>query len=586
MAAVPLPFSDRPPGRALLRVAAILTQLSGAACLLLGTIAFVLVQQNKSGGAALVFLWAAAAMAGLVFGGLMARGGLVALFASASLLIGYAAVLLLISQPALRSLLRVLPASDVETIGSVLVVLGVAMLVTSVLCLVAIPQARRYADWMRALAAAEEQDAALSSMAMPLAEILEGATHTATPALQPFRQQAPVSFTQPQPVQSFGSYTQPQPAQSPIPHTRPGFPPPPVRARTTMMIRAQEKKSRRRMYIALGGFAIGVGAGLGVVMSAGSSSAPAAGAGSAGSATAGRGRANGSAAGAQVVTQAPHAGSAAAPVADDLPPVRTLINAERAALAKGDTKAIAALLAPHAFGFGANADEVGEGRDALEAQLRADLGEIPPEGLIVESKFLAAAERDGHAWIAEELEISAPGTEPQRFTITQLAQYESGAWHVLAWHWAHPVPDATAERMAILGTLPPPKAVPNQHDDPGELDKAVRAAFASRAAFAEARSEDAEAFNFGSAPGERIVGGSTIKKLFGRLRAQIRLHDGARVAQVSETIGWAAVNVDFTSKSRAATDLTQTFRVLAVFLREGGTWRIVQTHWSNGGPIR
>jgi len=101
-----------------------------------------------------------------------------------------------------------------------------------------------------------------------------------------------------------------------------------------------------------------------------------------------------------------------------------------------------------------------------------------------------------------------------------------------------------------------------------------------------ARSEDPEAFNFGSAPGERVIGGAAIKRLFGRLRAELRLHDGARVAQVDANVGWAAVNVDFTSKSRAATDVTQTFRVLAVLLREGETWRIVQTHWSNGGPIR
>lgn len=577
----------------MLRAAGILTQLSGAACLLLGTIAVVLVQQNRSGGLPLAALWALAAMAGLVFGGLMPRGGLVSVFASASLLIGYAAVLLLIDFPHLRSLLRVLPEADVTTIGNALVGLGVAMLVISVLCLVAIPQARRYADWMHAMAAAEAREAAASSTGMQLAELLEGRTDPGMPSLQPFTQAAAVTAYQPQATYAPVAQTRPgfgppvppnAPAPPPpIPGTSPGFPPPPVRARTTMMIQAAEKKSRRRMYIALGGFAIGVGAGLGVVMSTGGGGRAATEtATGSGSATA-HGSATGSNSGVVVAT-----GSADPRPPDPAPiePVRTLINAERAALAKGDTRAVAALLAPHAFGFGANADEVAEGRDALEAQLRADLGDIPPEGLIVESKFLAAAERGDHAWLAEELEISSPGAEPQRFTVTQLAQYEGGRWTVLAWHWAHPVPDATAERMAILGTLPSPKAVPNQHDGLPELDTAVRAAFASRAAFAEARSEAADAFNFGSAPGERVVGGSTIKKLFGRLRAEIRLHDGARVAQVSADIGWAAVNVDFTAKSRAATDITQTFRVLAVFLREGETWRIVQTHWSNGGPIR
>ena len=568
------PHSDQPPGRAVLRAAGILTQVSSAACLLLGTIAFVLVQQNTSGGAALAILWAAAAMVGLVVGGLMVRGGLVSLFASATLLIGDAAVLLLIDDAQLRSLLRVLPPSDIETLGTVLVGLGVGMLVVSVLCLAAIPQARRYADWMRAMIAAEEREAQASSTNLPLESI---------PSLRPFAQAAAVTAYQPQPA----------PAPAPAPErpsgaasTQQGFPPPPVRAFTTLKIKAAERRSRRRMYLALGGLAIGVGTGVGVVMvmaGKGHRAAPEAASGAGSSATGG-----GSGRAVEVVSAGrdgtpPDAAPAPVPA---IVPVRTLIDAERAALAKGDTKAIAAILAPHAFGFGADADEVAEGRDALEAQLRNDLGDIPPEGFIVESKFLSAAEHAGHAWIAEELEISAPGAAPRRFTITQLAQHEGGAWTVLAWHWAHPVPDATAERMAILGTLPVPKAVPNQHDGLPELDTAVRAAFSSRAAFTDARSAHPEAFNFGSAPGERVVGGAAIKKLFGRLRAELRLHDGARVAQVDANIGWAAVNVDFTSKSRAATDVTQTFRVLAVLLREGETWRIVQTHWSNGGPIR
>jgi len=38
--------------------------------------------------------------------------------------------------------------------------------------------------------------------------------------------------------------------------------------------------------------------------------------------------------------------------------------------------------------------------------------------------------------------------------------------------------------------------------------------------------------------------------------------------------------------SDAATDVTQTFRVLAIMLKEGADWKIVQTQWSNGGPVR
>src|SRR5690349_3119830 len=69
------PATPRPPGRALLRLSGALTQLTCGACLLIGTIAVVLVQQTRIGGVAPVAAWLIAAMAGLVFGALIYRGG-------------------------------------------------------------------------------------------------------------------------------------------------------------------------------------------------------------------------------------------------------------------------------------------------------------------------------------------------------------------------------------------------------------------------------------------------------------------------------------------------------------------------------
>ncbi|MBA3818357.1 MAG: hypothetical protein H0X17_05655, partial [Deltaproteobacteria bacterium] len=175
-----------------------------------------------------------------------------------------------------------------------------------------------------------------------------------------------------------------------------------------------------------------------------------------------------------------------------------------------------------------------------------------------------------------------------------LAAVIDGRWTVVAWHWGVQVPDATAERLAILGTLPRAKPVPNATTGPADLETAIRTALGSRNAFAAARSERADGFNFGSAPGERIVGGLAVKKLFGRLKTDIRIHDGLRVvganawdpAQRDPTIAFAAANLDFTVKTRAATELTQTFRVLAIFVKQAGEWTIVSTQWSHGGPIR
>jgi len=277
--------------------------------------------------------------------------------------------------------------------------------------------------------------------------------------------------------------------------------------------------------------------------------------------------------------------------------VQDLIAAQRAAIGKADVKTLAGFLTATVFGFGIDAGEVSEGRDAVAAQLAHDLGGLgdpPAGGFTVESKALSIGAEGNHAWIAEELEVVAAGHEPRSFAITELAALVGGKWMVVALHWATPVSDAIAQRLAIMKTMPVPQPIADRHDGSADLDKAVRAAFASRAAFAEARSERPDAFNYGSG-GERAHGGTGIKRIFAKLRAQIRMHDGVRVAagslwdpaqKTTPWIGWAAVNVDFTSKTRAATDVTQTFRVLAIMLKEGADWKIVQTQWSNGGPVR
>ena len=704
-----------PPPRFLLRPAGLLTQVCSAGALLLGTIAFVLVQQNRSGGAALVIAWAAAAMAGLVFGGLMPRGALVAVVAGAALDALFGVVLLAMDADTLRGLLRILPASDVEMIATILVIAAVVMLATSALSLASIPQARTYGKALReaeAEYAADEAAVAQSFAAMrtqppiappqlaaqasarspgypPPGEQLPAYGYGAAPRTQPepaATSAPPTQPEQPQPRASFpsGRLPLPPPAQTgpralyqsrpsagalvtpltagpPVPPpstapntwgnepsievlpaaaptaqtnpwgtelqspaaTAPGWVP--NKARTTMMIirpPADERRSRRRLYIALAGLAIGVGIGVGAVLGAqGGASEVAAGSNGRGSATtsAGSGAANsgmgaansggtkigahadganagsaGANAGggsAQLAGSSAAAGSAVPlPVAAPDVPVRALLTQQRDLIGKVDATGLAALVATNAFAIGLDAAHVAEGRAAVEEVLRADLGEAPPDGFTVTSKFLAVGQEGTHAWTAEELELAGPGVETRRIAITQLCAFVGGRWTVLALQWAHPVSDATAERLAILGTLPTPTAIPSKVDGSPELDTFVRSAFASRASFAAARSERPDGFNFGSAPGERVVGGSAIKRLFGRLRSELRLRDGVRVVaggvwdptqKAAPWIGYAALNVDYTQKSRAATDLTQTFRVLAVLLREGESWTIVQTQFSH-----
>jgi hypothetical protein len=565
------PPTPRPPGRALLRLAGALTQVSCGVCLLIGTIAIVLVQQAKVGGIAPVAAWLLAAMAGLVFGGLIYRGGLISMLVATVIDVGFGLVLLAIEYETLRRLLKILPASDVATIADGLDVAGFIMLGAGAICLIALPQGMRYAQWFRGAAATRN--------AMSTAR---------------------------------------------------GFPPPPVPARTSAYIIPAEERpeSRRRLYMILGGLAIGVGAGVGALVSstrpepsasdapapaltAAPPSAPPAPPPKPAAEPPGRaeqpvvpavapsnaaptpGARTDAAAGAGVAI-------AAEPPSDETRVIKPrqsvdhMLAAQRAAIANADSNALSALLSTRAFAFGVDADEVAEGRDAIAAQLTRDLGEVPPGGLTVESKALTVGQERGHAWIAEELDIATPGRERRRLAITELAAAIDGQWLIVAMHWASPVDDATAERLAILKTMPTPHPIADRREGADELETAVRAAFASRATFTEALSERPDAFNFGSG-GERVRGGYAIKRIFGRLRAQIRMHDGARVVaggfwdpsqKTAPWIGWAAVNVDFTSKTRAATEITQTFRVLAVLLKDGADWKIVQTQWSNGGPIR
>lgn len=559
MVAVPgPPPTPRPPARALPRLAGAFTQLTCGACLLIGTIGFVLVQQNKSGGAAPIAAWLIMAMAGLVCGGLIYRGGLVSMLIAAAIDAGFGVALIAIEYDTLRTLLRILPASDVSMIGDALDVAGFVMIGAGAFCLVALPQGMRYARWFR--------DAAATRSAMSTAR---------------------------------------------------GFPPPPVPARTSAYIIPTEEHpaSRRRLYMVLGGVAIGVGAGIGVLVSSTKTSTPddsprtaaatrrpeSGTAPSPGTPATVEARTPGDAgsddASAASAIRTSGGGAAAAEPSGAAVPVGTvddLLAAQRVAMVNADGNAFAELLSATAFGFGIDAAEVAEGRDAVAAQLVHDLGEPPRGGFTVESRARTLGEQRGHAWISEEIELAAAGRDRRRLAITELAAVIDGKWRIVALHWATPIDDATAERSAILGTLPMPQPIADRHDGSDELDRAVRAAFASRAAFADARSERIDAFNYGSG-GERAQGGAAIKRIFGKLKAQIRLHDGARVCagsawdtvQRSEPwIGWAAVNVDFTSKTRAATEVTQTFRVLAILIKEGSEWKLLQTQWSNGGPIR
>lgn len=560
------------PSRMLLVPAALLVQIAGAICILLGTVTFALTLTSGDKALAPILIgWVVAALSSVICGGLVWRGNVPALVMAAGLDAVFGIVLVLISRR-VGGLVKMLGPDDIAAVGWILLGVAILAIAAGILCLVAIPQARRYAEW---LAGGDEADPGTASLSLPvaLADVLEPAPASTAKGWTPARA-----------TTAGGS---------------------PQKGMVTLQL--QIKQGKRRLYFALCGLAVGIGAGVGVLIvtasdgaspsaATGAHARPAdlgtaatagdvkAGSASAGSASAGSGGAGSARAGS--------GGGSAGATAGKPEPIETaqdLLVAEHAAIGRGDFAALAALAIPTAFAFGTDADEVADGRAAIEATLRHDLGPAPADGFGVDGKHLELGEWRDHAWIAEELEIT--GAAPRRYEITQLAAKIEGRWAVVAWHWAVAVGDQAAERHAKDGTLPRLGVVPDRPGATEALDSAARTALGSRTGFAAAYSTRPDAFNFGSA-GERLVGGATIKKLFGQLRADIALAGGAIVVggnawdksqKSGAWIAYAAANVDFTPVGHP----TQPFRVLAILIQEDDDrWQLVQSHFSLGGPIK
>jgi hypothetical protein len=179
--------------------------------------------------------------------------------------------------------------------------------------------------------------------------------------------------------------------------------------------------------------------------------------------------------------------------------------------------------------------------------------------------------------MAEQIEVELPHGK-RTFSVSQLIDKDHDRYTVRAWHWSRPVNDSTAYAAMKAGTLPEPTQLADNAPTDPNLEDAVHAAFASHAGYVAALSTRADAFSFGSA-GETMQG-AKVAQSFKRMTAAFSLHDGLRVEQIGTDLAWAVANVDFKNKAG-----TETFRVLAVFVREGGAWKVALGHWSNGFPI-
>lgn len=533
--------SGTQPSRALLIAAGVLTQLIGLTCLVLALASIPIVIDTRSGmsaiGASII-----AALAAIVCGSLVWRGRLVPLALAAGLDVGFG-IGLPRGNSAIGAMLRMLPSNDAQAAENLVLVAAVLMFVAAILCVLAVPSALRLRQWAR-----DEQ----------------GATHAPLDEATPTRERA-----------RLGEPYRPAPFRSG--NTLQGLVPIKIMPTQVLHVGAPSRgKPALIIGVALTLIAIGI-----IVISAATSSKeniiatsnPNAGSGevtSVISGSAGAGRvvsAGGGGAGSLASVDA------GAPVAvePEQPTVDAFMSRFHDAAGAASAKDLAVLFDSMAFAFGVQANDLAEGRDAVVAQLREDVGAGGP----VSVRFSHLGQDGDVAWIAQDLKV---GDKP--FVMTAVLGLREGVWTIAALHWAEAMPNATAYKLAREGELAVPDVIPNAND-PSPLAAAMRTAFASKPSFVDARSTRADAFNFGSAPGERLKGGDAIRKIFGRISATIHLHDAVKVGTVGNRGGWGVANVDFTDADKDGTQVSQTFRVLAAWIKEDAGWRVVLTQWSN-----
>lgn len=265
------------------------------------------------------------------------------------------------------------------------------------------------------------------------------------------------------------------------------------------------------------------------------------------------------------------------------------VEAQLADYTSGDLEAFVSYFAPDVMWFGTSALGAIVGRDAVAAhlvQLRAS-----PTTEIVRGP--AGVADDGRAvWAMHELirtdEIDDEHEQEVRFLVTSLVAEDDGVWWIVAQHWSVETSNTTAFQMAASGSWPPLAEIGDSASGAGNLVAVFKRQIVDSAAWLASYSDRDDTLALGGALEQRVAGGTTIKAVLRRSmeshRVEIAVHGGIRAGVVaSGTAAWLATNLDFRMTTPNGT-VTQPYRALVVFLKEGGAWRMVQTHFSNGMP--
>ncbi len=291
---------------------------------------------------------------------------------------------------------------------------------------------------------------------------------------------------------------------------------------------------------------------------------------------------------------------------DSLPPARAItvddaraavtkvVEAQYAALEKGDPDQWAAPLAPDPVFFGTGPDDAVATKAATLKNMHAATDGKLKAGArfaVKSSGLQIGLSSDGRAaWVADviELTVTQAGksvTSPLR--LTEVLAEQDGAWWVHAVHWSIGVPNERALAMAADGSLGKLKAL-GESVAPGA--QAIAAEFQKTSAkigeFLGSLSSRPDAFVFGTAPDEQLIGGDKIKETFKKqidtLGLVITRRGGVHAGVAPNgRVGWVAANIDMTA-SEGGKKVNVPTRGLMVYLNESGLWRMVQAHFSNG----
>lgn len=157
---------------------------------------------------------------------------------------------------------------------------------------------------------------------------------------------------------------------------------------------------------------------------------------------------------------------------------------------------------------------------------------------------------------------------------------ELGApWTPVAAHLAFTVDgkrQAAAEKAgATLPALPP-----RDNEDADEVARQFMTTMAVPALLAASVSDRKDVVLYGSGLSERYVGGAKVRAQLKKWALVFTVRDGVHAGLTrSKTVAWVAANVDAIS-AKKATGKPSPYRVLAIYERTRGAWKLVQLHFA------